>query len=82
MNHYCTYFDRGFLIQGVALWRSLAAQDHDAVLWVLALDDFTAEVLREIGGTWLRVIPARSIISRYPPAGRAGSWPKTRRSDG
>ncbi|MBS0632795.1 MAG: hypothetical protein JSS11_12845 [Verrucomicrobia bacterium] len=56
MNHYCTYFDRGFLIQGLALWRSLATHDQDSVLWVLALDDFTAEVVREIGGTWLRVV--------------------------
>ena len=56
MNHYCTYFDRGFLIQGLALWRSLAAHDPDAVLWVLALDDFTAAVLRETGGTWMKVV--------------------------
>lgn len=56
MNHYCTYFDRGFLSQGLALWRSLAAQDVDAVLWVLALDEFTADILREVGGTWLRVV--------------------------
>jgi hypothetical protein len=56
VNHYCTYFDRGFLIQGLALWRSLAAHDRDSVLWVLALDEFTAEVLREVGGTWLRVV--------------------------
>ena len=56
MNHYCTYFDRGFLIQGVALWHSLAKHDAESVLWVLALDDFTADVLREIGGTRLRVV--------------------------
>lgn len=61
MNHYCTYFDRGFLIQGLALWRSLAARDRDAVLWVLALDEFTAEVLREIGGTWMRVVPLAEV---------------------
>ena len=66
MNHYCTYFDRGFLIQGVALWRSLAAQDADAVLWVLALDDFTAKVLREIGGTWLRVVPLETLEKDDP----------------
>lgn len=64
MNHYCTYFDRGFLIQGVALWRSLAAQDPDAVLWVLALDDFTVGVLREIGGTWMRVVPLAELEAR------------------
>ena len=61
MNHYCTYFDRGFLIQGLALWRSLSQRDPDSVLWVLALDEFTAEVLREIGGTWLRVVPLAEV---------------------
>lgn len=61
MNHYCTYFDRGFLAQGLALWRSLAKHDVDSVLWVLALDEFTAEVLREIGGTWLRVVPLAEV---------------------
>lgn len=66
MNHYCTYFDRGFLIQGLALWRSLAALDPDAVLWVLALDDFTAEVLRETGGTWLRVVSLAELEAGDP----------------
>ena len=61
MNHYCTYFDRGFLIQGLALWRSLAKHDPDSVLWVLALDEFTASVLREVGGTWLRVVPLAEV---------------------
>ena len=48
MNHFCTYFDRGFLIQGLALWRSLAAHDPMANLWVLALDDEAVDVLREL----------------------------------
>jgi hypothetical protein len=61
VNHYCTYFDRGFLIQGLALWRSLAKADVDSVLWVLALDEFTADVLREVGGTWLRVVPLAEV---------------------
>ncbi|MSU47622.1 MAG: hypothetical protein EXS37_00740 [Opitutus sp.] len=56
MNHYCTYFDRGFLSQGLALWRSLAAHDAGAVLWVLALDDFTAALLHELGERRLRVV--------------------------
>lgn len=57
MNHYCTYFDRGFLIQGLALWRSLEHHDATAVLWVLALDDFTADFLREMSDPRLRVVP-------------------------
>ncbi len=61
MNHTCTYFDRGFLIQGLALWRSLAAHDPDAVLWVLALDEFTAEFLLELGDPRLRVVPLAQL---------------------
>ncbi len=61
MNHYCTFFDRGYLIQGLSLWRTLAAHDADAVLWVLALDDDTAAAMREIGGTWLRVVPLAEL---------------------
>ena len=55
MNHYCTYFDRGFLPQGLALARSLAAHDPAAMVWVLALDDFTAEVMGALGGDGVRV---------------------------
>ena len=61
MNHYCTFFDRGYLIQGLALWRTLGAHDADAVLWVLALDEDTAAALRETGGTWLRVVPLAEL---------------------
>jgi hypothetical protein len=56
LNHYCTYFDRGFLVQGLALWRSLAAHDADAALWVLALDDFTAGVLGELNEPRLQIV--------------------------
>src|SRR5881392_2876595 len=61
MNHYCTYFDRGFLIRGIALWRSLAAHDRDAILWVLALDDFSAAFLRELGDPQLRVVSLEEL---------------------
>jgi hypothetical protein len=56
VNHYCTYFDRGFLIQGLALWRSLAASDSGAFLWVLALDNFTADTLNRLNEPSLRVV--------------------------
>lgn len=56
MNHYCTYFDGGYLPQGLALWRSLERHDPDAALWVLALDETAAKVLRSVGGTWLRIV--------------------------
>ncbi len=61
MNVYCTYFDRGFLAQGLALWRSLAAHDPEARLWVLALDEFTAEVLCEFAEERLGVVTLAEI---------------------
>ena len=66
MNHYCTYFNRGFLIQGLALARSLAAHDPAAVLWVLALDGETAGVLGELGGPALRVVPLAELEADDP----------------
>ena len=66
MNHYCTYFDRGFAAPGLALWRSLAAHDPDAVLWVLALDDLTAALLRRLGGTWMRVVTLAELEAGDP----------------
>ena len=66
MNHYCTYFDRGFLAQGLALGRSLAAHDPAAVLWVLALDDFTAQVLRALGEPALRAVTLAELEAGDP----------------
>jgi len=66
MNHYCTYFDRGFLIQGLALWRSLARHDPDATLWVLALDDFTAEILEGFGEPRLKSVRLAELESHDP----------------
>src|SRR5438128_7280681 len=77
MNHYCTYFDRGFLIQGLALWRSLAAHDAHGTLWVLALDEFTAEVLREFNEPHLRVITLDEF-ERNDPALRAAKASRSR----
>lgn len=74
MNHYCTYFDRGFLAQGLALWRSLSRHDPDSALWVLALDDETADALGKLGGTWLRVMRLGDLEAADPEltAAKAG----------
>lgn len=66
MNAYCTYFDRGYLAPGLAMWRSLAAHDAAAVLWVLALDDETAAVLRAVGGERLRVLLLAELLEADP----------------
>lgn len=71
VESYCTYFDRGFLPQGLALWRSLARQDPAAELWVLALDEFTAGVLGELGAPRLHVVRLEELEAADPELARA-----------
>src|SRR5688572_16116672 len=66
MRHYCTYFDAGFLPQGLALWRSLQRHDAGAVLWVLALDDGAAGNLRGLAAADLRVVTLPEVEAGDP----------------
>ena len=49
MYHFCTYFDRRYLVQGLTLFRSLQGQLDDFTLFVLCLDDFTFDALSALG---------------------------------
>jgi hypothetical protein len=66
VNHYCTYFDRNFLIQGLALARSLHAHDQDALLWVLCLDDFTHRYFTELSDQRIRPVPLATLEEADP----------------
>jgi hypothetical protein len=74
MTHYCTYFDQGFLIQGLALWESIRRHEPGSELWVLALDERTAELLERLKDPGLHVIPLSRLEADDPslPAARAG----------
>jgi len=56
VNHYCTYFDSGFLIQGLTLSQSLLQHDFSATLWILSLNDEAGDILRSIGDPRLRIV--------------------------
>ena len=45
MRYFCTYFDRRYLSQGLALYESLNRQCSEFRLWVLCLDSGTYESL-------------------------------------
>lgn len=66
MNHYCTYFDRGFLPQGLALWQSLRRHDPGSRLWVLALDEATGAALEGLKDDRLQVVPLARLEADDP----------------
>lgn len=45
LRHYCTHFDRNYLLKGLTLYRSLERHGGDFVLHVVCLDDLTYEML-------------------------------------
>ncbi len=61
MNHYCTYFDSGFLRQGRVLWASLKAHDPEAVLWILALDAEAVVAVAAWSDPQVKVFPLAAV---------------------
>lgn len=54
---YCTYFDKGFLLKGLALHKSLIKYSPDAKLWVLAFDEYTVKILNKLKLKGVTVVP-------------------------
>jgi len=67
MSSYCTFFDRGYLPQGLALWQSLRRHEPAAECWVLALDDETAAVLPGVATPGLKVVTLAELLAADPP---------------
>lgn len=76
MNHYCTYFDSGYLAQGLALWHSLRRYDDQAVLSVVALDFETVRVLRGLGDKRLRIVELSELRERDTALEALGNRPR------
>ena len=61
MYHFCTYFDRNYLLRGLTLYRSLAATGCDFTLNVLALDEETENILAQLDLPNLKAIPLAAL---------------------
>lgn len=58
---YCTYFDKGFLMKGLALHSSLVRHNPGAKLWVLAFDEYTEKILIKLKLKGVTVVPLRDF---------------------
>ena len=75
--HYATYFDRYILSRGLALYASLVRHSPPFRLWVLCLDEVTAEVLRALALPEVELVPLRELEQADPalPAVKAARKP-------
>ena len=56
MRYYCTYFDRHYLLRGLALYRSLTQHAEPFTLWALCFDDWSFDVLTKLAQPGLRPV--------------------------
>lgn len=61
---YCTYFDKGFLLKGLALHASLIRQNPKAELWILTFDEYTEKLLKKLKLKGVTVIPLSEFEDR------------------
>jgi hypothetical protein len=61
MNTFCTYFDRNYLLRGLALWESLRRAYANPRLYVLCLDEFTVRFLTSVADEGIKLIPLSEL---------------------
>lgn len=65
-EHFVTLFDRVFLPQGMALWRSLERHAGEYVLWVVCMDVAVQRDLERLSLPNVRMIPLGELESEEP----------------
>jgi hypothetical protein len=66
MHHFCTYFDRNYLLRGLTMYRSLKDSGFEFVLHALALDTETFTCIRSLDLDDLRPIALEEIEEANP----------------
>lgn len=67
MRHFCTYFDRNYLIRGLTLYRSLVATGCQFQLHVLALDEEVTSLIDRLALPNLHVF-SLATLEQWAPA--------------
>lgn len=66
MNTYCTYFDHRYLARGLAMIRSLRAEEPGATCWVLCLSEECRAILERMAEPGVRVLPLAEFEAKNP----------------
>ena len=62
MRHFCTYFDRNYLIKGLSLIRSIIRSYGDgAKIFVVCMDEYTRVIFDELSISQVELIPLHTI---------------------
>ena len=63
MTVFCTYFDRNYLPQGLALYRSLVRAQPSAELWTLCLDNETRSIVESLELSRMRIVSLEQLLA-------------------
>lgn len=58
---YCTYFDKYYLLKGLALYSSLVKHNPGAKLWILCMDQFTYKILNKMNLVNVKLITKKEF---------------------
>ena len=66
MKYFCTYFDKNFIYQGLALYESLCKHAGEFKLWILCFDDKSFQLIKAMNKKEVIPLSNKELESTYP----------------
>ena len=66
MRVFCTYFDRNYLLRGLALHHSLTHHCAEFQLWILCMDEVCYDILKQMNLARVRLISLAELEKEFP----------------
>lgn len=60
-RYFCSLFDSGYLIKGIAMFRSLKANCPDCHIFILCMDSQTMDIIQSFGHDYVTCIPLEAV---------------------